>query len=478
MVLSKEGRFFPNECYICKSTTYLTTCSCNMISYCGEEHKLQHRPIHQSFCEVITKLLKEKNISHIYEVIQYISNESIWLERRNQLFHEVTTKLMRNLTRVEYAMLIRPKICYICRKATQKDLKKCPNCPIASFCKLHLGSSMHTYICNVMTKYLNLLKAAAKLNVDLQFLPSSFPFVNESKNININDDILTQTSVSYNASTIPLRNENLSLCNFIISASKLYSALQKIYDTIPSELIIHIDAPRTIFSIVKYWEFFLHLNPIIKLLKIVIIGEKESRNFGDSLCEKCRSTDKMLFIEVHSMTYEEYVLEEYYQKPDFLYEYKIDDKRDSTEINKWSKIVCPIILTIDSEEIFNETKRILEFLSSKFHIIYSGKISTPFSENLANEKENFIIFKLKEIKAFIKFEIDNSSIGEISFFKKENEGLRVHLNSLVERNNKLEKRILELEESCSKLVKKSKLIREAACDIDVNVSSVLDKNEL
>lgn len=399
MELSKEGRFFPNECYICKRTNNLTRCKCNMISYCGEIHRRLHWPIHESFCKVIMELLKETGITHIHEELVSLYG-SDWTQKRIEIYHKVTTKLGRALSPLEEAMVYRSRICFVCRRVDQKKLVNCPGCPIVSFCSLHPSNKDHNENCQVMRNYLNLLKTADELNIDLQFLPSYFPFIRKEPQHGAGYDILTCTMKARNMQVASMNSRltKTKLYDFIGIASKFYSALQIIYDTVPSKIIIHIDVLNYKHTTLdkNYWEFILHLSPEIKILKVVIIGtQNDTYKLHISLCEKCRLLKKSLFFEVCSISYEEYILQKY-QKPDVIFYCRIEDGRDSEKINIWSQVGCPVVLPCYSEDLFTKSKKALQFLSATFEIIYEGEISTPFNDDSSLENERFLIFKSKE----------------------------------------------------------------------------------
>ncbi|XP_051169146.1 uncharacterized protein LOC127286676 [Leptopilina boulardi] len=413
MKFSKEGRFFPNECYVCKSTKNLIRCKCNMISYCGENHRLQHYSIHENFCNAVMELLNEKKVSHIYEELYPLLGKD-WKDKRQQIYKELKTKLTRSLSPLEESMFDRPRVCYVCFQTNQERLKNCLECSIASFCTDCLYHEEHDKNCKLMQKYLNMLQTADVLNVNLQFLPTCFPFIR--KNASITIDRLTHTMLlEFNDSKASASRSiklKIILLNFIDAASIFHTALQKIQNIDSSEIIIHLDALDYKHVIVEknYWEFLLHLNSDINILKIVITGCKYRSKFKNSLCKECYSMKKNLSIERYSMSYEEYILQENYQKPTALFYCKVENDENFQRTKEWIKVASPIVLPNLSKEYFYKYKSILEFSSAKFEIIYEGKINTPFSDKSTHENDDYIlIFKLKGTKDFIKSQVDNSS---------------------------------------------------------------------
>ncbi|XP_043476151.1 uncharacterized protein LOC122507482 [Leptopilina heterotoma] len=401
---SKMQRFFPNECYVCKSRDNLKRCKCNMISYCSEHHRLKHLPVHGSFCKIIKELLKEKKVAHIYEELQMLGGDA-WREKKEKITNEVTKKLGRPMSLFENAMWVHPRLCHVCNQTRQEDLSNCPDCPVASFCKKHPRDEIHSMNCKVMNQYLKILNTAEELNIDLKFLSPNFPCIKGEK-VNHVMDSLTLTYKANNMEERCLKSRllKMDLINFMDAASKINSALQKVHETIPEELTIHIDALSYEHAITKenYWEFLLHLNPQIKKLKI-LVTQTENRNDSKSLCKKCHSKGKELIIEYSTKSYEDYMLDENYQKPDILFYVKVDDECNSERFNKWSEFNCPVILRFDSKMNFCKVHYFLSLLKAKFRFIYEGKIKAAFGILSSIENEDyFIILQSMENKVHEK----------------------------------------------------------------------------
>ncbi|XP_051160594.1 uncharacterized protein LOC127281120 isoform X1 [Leptopilina boulardi] len=405
MNYSKDARFFPNECYICKSQKKLTRCQCNMIAYCSENHRLQHLSMHKKFCQTIRELLKEKKIQHIYEELISLFGVD-WTKKREELRQEIIKNLKRPMTPLELTMWRCPRVCFVCFNSKQEELKNCPNCPVASFCQKHPNDKIHSKNCLIMNNYLKFLTNANQLNIDLQFLSSDFPFIaNEKKKIG-DIDRLTYTfllnDTEANSQQSILLKANLFKLTDI--ASKLNCALLKINETIPEEIIIHFDVISYKPEIMEnnYWEFLLHLNENIKKLTIIITGHEYETYIIESLCEKC-VMEKKLNIEFKSMSYEKYLLSHDYKKPNILfYSHPFDDV---LQFKKWKQIKCPILMPIDSK-----------FDLLNINIIYQGQINTPFNNTSSFIKnENFVIFTTTNNKS-VKEKISSSlmSISNIT----------------------------------------------------------------
>ncbi|XP_043476126.1 uncharacterized protein LOC122507468 [Leptopilina heterotoma] len=413
---SKMERFLPNECYICKSRDNLKRCECNMISYCSEDHRLQHLLVHESFCKVIKKLLKEKKVSHIYEELIDICGDP-WKTKVNEIYREILKKLKRNMSLLEKLMFNRPRNCYVCSNTQDEDLINCPHCPVASFCKKHPRDEIHSKNCKVMNQYFKILHAAEELNIDLEFLSPTFPCITEEK---VNQTDIDKLTLTYrvedmNETCLQLRLLKLELISFMDVASKINNAFQKIHNTISEGLLIHIDAFSYEHAITKknYWEFLLHLNPQIKMLKIVITATKNQDNLETSLCQDCHSEEKELIVEYLSKSYDDYMLDENYRKPDILFYVKIVDECNSEKRNQWSEFNCPVILRFDKSSIFCQTLQFLLLSTAKFEFIYEGQIKAPFSTLSSIENEDYFIILQSKGKKELQKSVCSSE-GEIN----------------------------------------------------------------
>ncbi|XP_043478081.1 putative uncharacterized protein DDB_G0282133 isoform X2 [Leptopilina heterotoma] len=191
------------------------------------------------------------------------------------------------------------------------------------------------------------------------------------------------------------------LIQFMDVASKVQNALQKIYGRIPEEIVIHVDAFFSTHAItrVNYWEFFMHLNPMVRKLKIVIVLNRILNNKLEncSLCESCSSKEKELSVKFLAKSYDDFMLDENYQKPNILFYVQVEEC-NSEKVKKWSEFNFPVVLRFESDSNFSKTPQFLA-LSTKFRFIYDGQIKAPFSTLSSIEnKDYFIIFQSKENK--------------------------------------------------------------------------------
>ncbi|XP_043478045.1 uncharacterized protein LOC122508642 [Leptopilina heterotoma] len=402
-----KGRFFPNECFICKSRRMLIRCDCKMIAYCSEEHRLQHLPIHESFCKAVREVIKEKGLKHISERI--LNTNTTW-DNVFQYMINFEKKLGRCMTPLEISMWVRPRVCFYCRDS-RLNLYDCPDCPIVSFCKSHRRNQMNSHNCGLMNRYLKTLSVAEELNIDMQFLPSRFPYISEDR-FDIFDP-LTHTVYDTSSSILSISTKE-NLIHFINIASKLNVALEKIYDTTPEKIIIHIVSFSNDHAIIiaNHWEFFLHVNPKIRNLKIVITQNYsiESSLENYSLCEKCVKLEKTLSVEKYLSSYKEYMLKENYQVPDILFNFRFENCYYFDRFNDWNEIGCPIILLPNSKSKHYKMPFFLSFLYENLEMFFNGKINTAFNEEAEYDEDSyFIIFKTKKIKKQEISPADNSS---------------------------------------------------------------------
>lgn len=398
---SLKGRFFTNECYVCRSRKKLKRCDCNKIAYCSEDHRLQHLSIHENFCKAVQQVLKEKALLRFYKKLPPKVNNNIWDDASEDKV-DLEKKLGRHMTPLELSMWIRPRVCFICSNS-KGYLYNCPNCPIVSFCKSHKSNQEHTEHCKLMNRYLKTLSTAEKLNIDLQFLPLCFPYTTEDRFEFLDPLTYTVNDYHYESKCNESASMKENLIDFINIASKLNVALEKIYDTFPENIVIHIEAFHHNRAIVKehYWEFLLHSNPKLKNLKIIITRNNllKSSLENYSLCENCVKLEKTLSVEKCSSTYDDYMLQDNYQVPDVLFYFKILNEYNFKRFNEWIKIGCPIVLLTYSKTYFFREPYFLSFLYGNLEMVFNGEINTDFNEKNELETDSqFIIFQSKRIK--------------------------------------------------------------------------------
>ncbi|XP_043477978.1 uncharacterized protein LOC122508594 [Leptopilina heterotoma] len=333
-----------------------------------------------------------------------------------------------------------------------------------------------------MNRYLEILNTADELNIDLQFLPLNFPFVDEKRNGYL--DCLTFTIINKNnfeSNCYYWRKSKIDFINFVDIISRLNSALKKILNPLPSELTIQIDllGREHVITRKEFWEFLLHLNPQIIKLNLAIYGVNSddnsflgNNNLKISLCKKCCSRQKVLNIS-KSVSLNCDISSKRYQVPNVLIHFTKNDIH-YVKVNQWCELDRPIILLFDSELIFNQAPYTLLLLHERFRIIHNGPMeNTLFNEKTEFQKENyFIILQPKGKKDFSNNQVNNSIVKlnsektelnlnqNVLYFKTKCDELQQKLNSSIEEVAKLKKRNADLEKLCSELKEKNNSIKK------------------
>lgn len=63
--------YYANACIICSATQSLKRCTrCQMISYCGQLHQKEQWLKHKKLCKIISNMMKERGVSHIFEKLR------------------------------------------------------------------------------------------------------------------------------------------------------------------------------------------------------------------------------------------------------------------------------------------------------------------------------------------------------------------------------------------------------------------------
>lgn len=367
---------YPNQCIVCKSKNKLRCTGCNMVSYCGRDHQLQHWSIHKNFCRTISKMLNEKNLSHIYENL----NLSIWLQERDKIIHQVRKKL-KSLNSEELFLLKSPRICFICHEAKQEKLNNCPNCQLVNFCNIHKSSYIHERNCSIMQNRFDLI--TRKMNFDSHALELLIKSIARETKIFHSPPITMREFLDNNTKTINKITEiqKIFLSETFTVPLTIFNILQMHYDNIPMEIIIHLNVNnlQTIF-IDNFWETLLHLLLDVKLLKIIYIeGKINHINNNIILCNDCQLKKRQLSIESNSISYEKYINLKNYQKPHLIAYFNIKNPMTTTIetnrginiINKLNEINCPKLMTFLTEIEFTIMREYLRS-SINYSIIYSG----------------------------------------------------------------------------------------------------------
>ncbi|XP_033230929.1 uncharacterized protein LOC117182020 [Belonocnema kinseyi] len=300
--------FYPNECFICKATSSLKRCSrCNMISYCGKEHQMQHWKFHKDICKEIFNILKEKGLSHIYENFRN-SNSLKWQKAKKIMSAEVQKRLERPLADYEKQMFKFPRACFVCHVSTQEALINCPECTNANFCQKHPTSPLHDQHCPQIQECHKLDLAFLKENLPLEF-EFLCEYIIENTPVVKNKSQKLPTTMKEYLEKVKLPEKvgdvtKIHLGEFLSIPLTILNAFQKQHQ--PSKLVIHVDGLIQKLSLPQSWEILLHLMPHLNNLKIVLTGYSDNLNIKWKVCDKCRKNKKKLMLKHVPLSYDQY----------------------------------------------------------------------------------------------------------------------------------------------------------------------------
>ncbi|XP_033225117.1 uncharacterized protein LOC117178028 [Belonocnema kinseyi] len=405
--------FYPNECFVCKSTNQLKICGrCNMVSYCSSDHQKEHWPRHKDICNVISSILTEKGVSHVYENLRGIDS-SKWRQAKINLMSLIAKKLSRPITVEDSDIVAFPRVCFACYDAIQENLRNCPACPFASFCEEHRSSSLHDEDC-IKIREFQVQEVSRMKNLDVKLEHATFKRIVEGTPFCENlqpPSSITEYFEDYIKLPLKLYKELKIHISYYLSAPlSIFSAIQKMNLEIGSALVLHlIDSPLSLNDS-KPWEILLHLLPKIQNLKIVLVNSEfrpgcTSKTTEIALCKDCKFRNKTLVVDVNVSTYGDYKNYRYYQQPDILVNFDVTITCGRVESNKgvasdldWKKLSCPIVFLSSSEIEASSIESTFQSDSEFSQVYYNGRNnfqSLKFSRNLkslcADLKNQFII---------------------------------------------------------------------------------------
>ena len=374
--------YYPNECPVCNSTSLLSRCArCNMISYCGKQHQKMHYAAHANICKVISAILKENQMKHIFENCENLDAEK-WRSARAQIMYEVIERLDEGLTKFEKQMFLHPRVCFVCRNADQNLLANCPDCPNASFCPKHPSSPVHNEICHEIEK-------CHDYDVEYKTMVS---LVNVQC---LSETILQHTPIIRNKSKIlPSTNEEyleylknkiqldftmkIFIIEFVGLPLAICNALRKINFVSPSTLMIHMINSSEMVDNMLSWEILLHFIPTLNILKINLCRSEETGRINVRLCCRCEAAKKKLIINGFATTYLT-MLGLTNSEPGLVIIPNLSLTLDK-EIHKrqWKRLFldmgmfnCPMIFLYDKENE-EEVKEYIKNTYDKIEISYDG----------------------------------------------------------------------------------------------------------
>ncbi|XP_033217707.1 uncharacterized protein LOC117173325 [Belonocnema kinseyi] len=377
---AQMSEFYPNSCFVCHTIGKLKRCSrCNMISYCRKDHQLEHWPKHKSFCNEIATIMKEQNISHLYQNLQDLDSES-WKIQAELLVDELEDRLSRAVLPIELEILMFPRVCFVCREARQELLRNCPGCPAVSFCIKHQKSPLHDKNCPKFKK-IHEMNTQADLRKQHVFLERIIAII---QNINVDPSSKRPLSMEefleeYIKPSVDLsENETIFLSDNCDVQLTIYNVLKKL-DYSDSEIIIHIEGilSDTIDNS-KYWEVLFHLLPHLKMIKIVLVEVEFVREV--ILCESCNSSQKKLSMESNTLPYLDYMKTKDFEEPDLLVFLNVNPEileydlliPWQVKMARCRELNCSLVFTSSSETEPTELKRILRSTFENTQICYEG----------------------------------------------------------------------------------------------------------
>ncbi|XP_033218438.1 uncharacterized protein LOC117173902 [Belonocnema kinseyi] len=426
-------RFYPNECCVCKSANNIKRCArCQMISYCGKDHQNEHWKYHKDICNVISTMMNEQKVSHLFEKLRG-SDSSTWIQRRKKIAEKVQAKLGRSFRSEEVGMFKFPRACFVCHDTRPDKLKKCPGCSSANFCSKHPTSLIHDRICSIIKNRLDLI--TQKEQWDPRTLKSAIEAIGAGTIFSESGDLPTSMREFmdlYIKPKIPI-SENLKifLSPIFTYSLTLFSVLQKL-SVRSSEIVLHVDVGGPFTTAImngNCWEVLLHFLPDTKILKIVHIEGSITHKSEVFLCKKCRSGKKRLFVEANSIPYERYLTQRDYQKPNVIayLNASLPEKDSSTwkicemTFVRMSKVNCPMVFTALKERGAFLIREILTASTTNFLILYHGYnnfaplnyIEELEDGSISQFSQFMIIFRHQEIKE-AQFASNNPSETKVS----------------------------------------------------------------
>ncbi|GLH05709.1 Uncharacterized protein GBIM_11277 [Gryllus bimaculatus] len=324
--------FLSHACHICKALYNkengpLRTCDqCKMISYCSEEHRKEHWPVHKDLCQVISRICQVERVSHIFEKSKGLSPEAFRHVRVHYIVQAVG-ELGRDLELWEKEMFYFCKVCHTCYESDLSKLTACKKCSYVYFCQPNHLKSDHSEWCKDFKLYADLIRYQSHNGMIQPTLPSniSINYTPLAKNMHEHFSSLMGSSILSKALTYSVLTD-IATCPMTI-----LFALQN--STIPLDVInsltIHLVGAEAHFEVdtMKKWEIFImHFLPQLKFLRVVFVGPElnvdilpEQLLRSGKCCAKCSSTGRSVVYDFQpAMFYHDYVHSKEYCKPDLI----------------------------------------------------------------------------------------------------------------------------------------------------------------
>ncbi|XP_032668999.1 uncharacterized protein LOC116843075 [Odontomachus brunneus] len=338
--------FHPNICHVCKSTDQvnLTPCSCYMISYCSEEHRLAHLSSHFDICKLISCIISQ----YSYWNASHLTDE--WMKIQHDFILKIQAVLTRKLEPYEKQMFMFANSCFICHR---RDVFTCGICFSFSYCAEHATIHEHQgYNCYQM---------ALSVNMDIIFLDqTAYKSLHAKFYTFLDNNSLTDMYSFCNRYYRKWNRDQTQGFNFYAFTDYVSDPLT-LYDGLRSARLFHsLQLMRTfIIHIIAAnyvdrrnfpaWELFLHLLYRKTELVIIMIGPELEFEIDEyKLCSRCQALKKRLILRSFPLLYHNYVFSSSYRRPNVIIGFQAELYRVVT----WSESIkamqmqnCPLLLT-------------------------------------------------------------------------------------------------------------------------------------
>ncbi|XP_024868157.1 uncharacterized protein LOC112452270 [Temnothorax curvispinosus] len=374
-------------CHVCKrfgNGVCLKRCgSCRMIAYCGQEHQKQHWKQHKPLCKAIQDALQEYDFNDRGKISEDYD------EKKLIFMMLVSYKLGRRLKKGETQMFKFPKECLICHEKNDKLLEDCRKCA-ASFCKNHVNGTEHKNICATLELGLrsDLLTITELYLTPLELFPDLKHISDASTCQNMKDFIYALGNTTDSAMSDDIlaaeKSQYLTRPLTLLYAMRLLNYVLK-----GKVLVIHVVGANHIEVVTLLtWRVLLHLLETVTSVVIIMIGPDLIKFDPIRTCDKCISLEnKSVIFEYHYVSYENYVLNPSFVKPDLIVGFNFSIEGHELGSNKeiWAPSIhavgkqnCPVILTFMTRQDFEErTNKISTILDKKVDYLFSEK--NPFA---------------------------------------------------------------------------------------------------
>ena len=350
--------FYANVCQFCsgfhKDINVRRCGSCTAMFYCKQEHHKAHWPSHKEFCVALQAILAESKKDYIFQDMLHDPRDEV--KDKNYILDLIQKCMNRKLHDYELNMFMFPRVCIACSEPNPTSLKPCSKCPHANFCQKHLDYKEHEKICSMFTfcyhldHYSTVFKQIP-LERFIGAIPRNIKMLQLTKTM----DIFLNTYVGPYHPRIDLAVPAIRMLvskNVTRSLTVIY-AIEKLQFKIGTTLRIHVIS-KSKYQEINFieWELLFHWFYKLKSIQIVFIGsEVYPVKSGIQVCTLCHATKKILRIEVSSLIYKHYLLENN-KKPDLIVGFDIDSMSQITCTGAWETFTnfnVPIILTANNE---------------------------------------------------------------------------------------------------------------------------------